>query len=136
MLLAATIGGACAGSGSAGPAAAPPDDARATLEHITAAIGAARCDSDEQCRTVAIGARPCGGPERWMAWSTGDGDGRTIEALAERYAAERQRWHEKTGLMSTCEIRPDPGARCDRGAGLRGRCVLRPAVPGGGGQIR
>ena len=28
------------------------------------------CTSDAQCRTVAVGAKPCGGPETFLPYST------------------------------------------------------------------
>lgn len=114
---ASLVAGACAQP----RAADPPGSVR---EQITAEIGDARCTTSAQCRTLPLGSRPCGGPERYLAWSSARSDGARLAALAERDAAERRAANEKSGLASTCEFRPDPGAQC-----VAGRCVLR-AAPG------
>jgi hypothetical protein len=110
---ASLVAGACAQP----RAADPPGSVR---EQITAEIGDARCSEAAQCRTLPLGSRPCGGPERYLAWSSAKSDGARLAALAERDAEERRRVHEDSGRASTCEFRPDPGAMC-----VAGRCVLR-----------
>jgi hypothetical protein len=111
---ASLVAGACAQP----PAAAdPPGSVR---EQITAEIGDARCSETAQCRTLPLASRPCGGPERYLAWSSARSDGARLAALAERDAAERRAANEQSGLASTCEFRPDPGAQC-----VASRCVLR-----------
>lgn len=117
------------------PAPAPaPASAPATPASLLAAIeaerGAASCDSDAQCRTIGVGAKACGGPERYLAWSSKDGDGSRLKALVEQHAALRRQEDAASGMMSTCNLIPDPGATCQAG-----QCVLRP--PGlGGSQAR
>jgi len=110
------------------PAAAAPRGAagEAQLQRVQALIGSARCTADAQCRVIGIGDRPCGGPESYLAWSTTQTDAQALEAAARAHADERRRWHEKAGLMSTCEFRPPPAARCDRRAEGDGRCVTVP----------
>lgn len=112
--------------------AAPPGAPRAheALKQIDRLIGAARCREDSQCRVAGIGARACGGPETYRAWSTMHTDARALDTWLQVYAQERQRWHEKVGLMSTCEVVPAPGARCARERGAVGRCVLDPTAAG------
>ncbi len=63
-------------------AADAPAGAEAPMEKIRALIGDAACDSDAQCRTIAIGAKACGGPEAYLAWST-----KRTDATALREAA-------------------------------------------------
>ena len=121
------LGLACPALAS-GPTPAPVARAApgaARLEQVRSIIGAARCSADSQCRVLGIGTRPCGGPESHLAWSTVRTDARALEAAARAYAEERQRWHEKSGLMSTCDVRPAPGVACRR-QGERARCTLLP----------
>ena len=99
------------------------------MARIDQLIGQANCTSDEQCRVAGIGARPCGGPESYRAWSTQGTPAAELEQHLQDYARERQRWHEKMGLMSTCEFRAAPHVRCER-PGQVGRCVLVPAAAG------
>lgn len=93
----------------------------ALRRRIEAEIGDAACTGDAQCRTLPIGARSCGGPEGWMAWSVASGKTDVLKALADDLAAMQRQRNERFGIMSTCQVIPDPGAVCrDR------RCVLRP----------
>lgn len=107
------LGAACAAAPD-GPAAEA-----ALLAQIEAEIGQAACTADMQCRTLAIGARACGGPERWMAWSVTTGRGERLAALSDQLSALVQARNERIGLMSICVVVPDPGAVC-----RAGHCVV------------
>lgn len=113
------------------PATAPPGEAVATansadvLTDIRQAIGEAACSTSAQCRTLPVGAKACGGPQEYLAWSTSRGDQKALEALAERSKALRQEEIKRSGEMSICMHIPDPGASC-----VAGTCQLRTAAPG------
>jgi len=98
------------------------------LARIDAERGAAACDTDAQCHTIGIGHKACGGPERYLAWSSKDSDGTRLRALVAEHAAARRAEDTKNGMMSTCSVVPDPGATC-----AAGHCVLRAAGTGPGG---
>lgn len=91
----------------------------ALLASIEAEIGEAPCTADAQCHTLPIGARACGGPERWMAWSAAASRGERLTALSDKLSQLAQARNERIGLMSTCVVVPDPGAVC-----RAGRCVV------------
>jgi hypothetical protein len=112
---ASLVAGACAQ-----PTRGADAPATTVRDQITAEIGDARCSESAQCRTLPLGSRACGGPERYVAWSSQRSDGAKLAALAERDAEERRRINEDSGRASTCELRPDPGAQC-----FASRCVLR-----------
>ena len=121
--LALAAGLACAACSPAA-IATPAKGSGATAEdQLRQAVGDAACSGDAQCRTLAWGAKACGGPERWVAWSTQRSDGAALEALAQRHAAERRSEQERKGMVSTCNVVPDPGARC-----VAQRCQLNNAV--------
>jgi hypothetical protein len=86
-----------------------------TLEQIRALIGTAPCNHSNQCRTLPIGARPCGGPEAYLAWSTVNASEFELRALAERYKAERDAHNRASGMISDCRYIADPGAVCRAG---------------------
>ena len=90
------------------------------LEQIQSEVGKAACDSTEQCQTIAIGAKACGGPERYLAWSSKNNDGKKIKALAYAQAEAQRRQQQNDGMLSTCSIITDPGASC-----VAGRCELQ-----------
>ncbi|KQQ88876.1 hypothetical protein ASF77_09160 [Massilia sp. Leaf139] len=109
---------------AAAPAApvASANPAGGTLEQIRALIGNAACTDASQCRTLPIGARPCGGPEAYLAYSTSSSPEAQLLALAERHKQERAAIHAASGMMSNCRFMPDPGAVC-----VAGTCQLAPA---------
>jgi len=107
----------------AAPAAALHSDREeeaALLARIKAEIGDARCDSQAQCHTLAIGEKACGGPETWLAWSTASANGDALTAWAAELAALQRRRNARSGIQSTCVYNADPGATCQAG-----HCVIR-----------
>jgi hypothetical protein len=111
----------------AGCAAASRLDAAATpaqtLQQIRTLIGNPACTDTSQCRSLPLGARACGGPQGYLAWSTAQTDGAAVTALAERYKAQRQVEIKEKGEMSDCRFLSDPGATC-----VAGTCQLGASV--------
>lgn len=107
-------------------AAAPAGQMHQDLwQQIQAEIGSASCDSSTQCRTMPVGHKSCGGPERYAAYSTKSGDRARLLAMGEQYAAARKAENERGGMVSNCMMERDPGATC-----VASRCVL---MKGGAG---
>ena len=95
--------------------AAPADGQGDTLARIRALAGTPSCTSDDQCHSLPLGARPCGGPESYLPWSSAKTQQAEIEALGERYKEERRAANKAAGMMSTCQFLMDPGAVCRAG---------------------
>jgi hypothetical protein len=133
------------GCAAAAPAA---EDAAQTLERLRDLAGHGACDDTAQCHTVAVGAKACGGPEAYLAWSDADpATAPRVAALAAQYAAARRAANRAAPAMaSDCRLVPDPGAMCRlpapaasntaqntasgaaaTGSAAAGQCVLRPA---------
>jgi hypothetical protein len=93
----------------------PQDGQGDTLSRIRALAGTPACSEDSQCHTLALGARACGGPESYLAWSSARTPQAEIQALGERYREERRAANVASGVMSTCRFLPDPGAVCRAG---------------------
>jgi len=110
------------------PASAPvrtDDPNKPTLVEIVSLIGDAACDTAEQCHTVGIGDKPCGGPEAYLAWSSAVTPPDALAALAARHRAARRAQNERSSLRSNCAVTPDPGAVClPRAAGSKRACQL------------
>jgi hypothetical protein len=102
---------------------APQQGQGDTLARIRALVGTPACSGDEQCHTLALGARPCGGPESYLPWSSAKTSQAELEALGERYREERRAANKASGGVSTCQFLMDPGAVCRAGT----------CQPGGGG---
>jgi hypothetical protein len=101
-------------------------DAAYRHARIMQAIGDAACDSDSQCRVIGIGARACGGPQAYAAWSTAATDEADLRRLVDEDARATRKALEKAGISSTCVMLPVPEVQCrpsgERDAG--GHCVL------------
>jgi hypothetical protein len=121
MLGAHASSGQSAGQGARGtPGAAPANSG--TLARIQGLVGTASCTSDAQCHTLALGAKPCGGTESYLAWSSASTSEAELRALGDVYKAERQAANK--GRMSDCRALVDPGAVCRAGT-----CQLGAAAP-------
>lgn len=108
---------------AAGPAQdqAPAAAAKgATLDEIRKLIASPACTDSSQCHSLPIGARACGGPEYYLAWSSASTNADQLRALGEHYKAERQAEDKASGRVSDCRYAMDPGAVCNAGT-----CQLR-----------
>lgn len=86
---------------------------------IDSEIGEAKCERDGQCKALAIGANPCGGPEAYKTYSEAETDVARLIQLAEQYKIVRKTLHAKTGTMGACVVIPQPGVQCENR-----RCVI------------
>lgn len=98
------------------PMAAPQkpvaDDTVALLQGIRKEIGDAACNSDAQCHVIGIGAKACGGPDAFLAWSDRVSERNRLLELVSRHRAARQRENESSGIASDCSISPEPQVVC------------------------
>lgn len=112
---------AAAPSGSAASAAAEPvRDVAAALQALRSEIGDAACRADADCRTIAVGNKPCGGPQAYLPWSSTRSDAQRIGELASAHAALQRAEQRRRNLVSDCAFVTDPGSACSAN-----RCVLR-----------
>jgi hypothetical protein len=124
---------ACATEPTAAPkrAGTQGESAAQHFARLQALIGEAPCDSDDQCRTIGVGAKACGGPGRYLAWSTRNVKPAELEAQAQAYAQAVRAENERSGLVSDCSLVTDPGALC-----RARRCELQRPRPGAGLPVR
>ncbi|WP_295992836.1 hypothetical protein [Rugamonas sp.] len=125
-LLAAAV--ACAASSSATPDAAPDaaPQPQALLQQIHELIGTPACTASSECKSLAVGAKACGGPDYYLPWSNVHTAPAELADAAERYRQARRAQVIARHEMSTCNITADPGAYCKAG-----QCVLRrPSLSG------
>jgi hypothetical protein len=110
---------ACA-SCAAAPAYSPDVvDSAALLFQIRAEIGDPVCDAPQQCSSIAVGAKACGGPEGHLAWSSKVGNSNKLANLVAQHALARKAEQERNGMVSDCMVVVNPGATC-----VAGRCTL------------
>ncbi len=109
---------ACGGSDSA---AEDLQSSMQTLtEQIDALIGHATCEMTAQCRVIAVGAKPCGGPAQYRAYSTLGTDVAALETAVARFTELSAAWNRETGAISDCAFVTPPPVAC-----ASGRCVAQ-----------
>lgn len=131
----------CLACGCAGADAPAGPDTQ--VEKIRALIGDAACDSDAQCRTIPIGAKACGGPEAYLAWSTKRTDATALREAAAGHGTLPPPARLRPGMRSDCMLVTDPGAYCapsgSPGTGAApnrgGACRLRSTRQGSKGPV-
>jgi hypothetical protein len=118
-LLAAALAGAALVSCAQTAPTPPEPEAQRLSRELRTLIGPATCSADSQCRTVPVGAKACGGPSGYLAWSTTGTDAQRLTDLAARQAEASKQDNATRGMVSTCSMVTDPGAAC-----VAGRCQL------------
>lgn len=113
---------ACADDPAILPKAGPAESRSAQLLiGIQAELGDAACDGPQQCRSIAVGAKPCGGPDAYLAWSIKRTDEKRLRSLVAQHAAARKEENRRANALSTCVFETNPGVSCQAA-----RCTLRP----------
>jgi hypothetical protein len=104
----------CAAAVDSAPsmAAAAPPRSVALHARVVELIGDAACDAQAACRTVGLGAKPCGGAESWLPWSTQVTDAHALQEAVQALAQARVEENKAGGLASDCMRRPDPTVVC------------------------
>ncbi|MDC8770228.1 hypothetical protein [Roseateles albus] len=123
-------------SESAAATQSPAADSLTLWRGIQAEVGDAACDGPHQCHSSAVGAKPCGGPDSYLAWSSKVTDPKKLQSLLEQHRAARLAENQSSGIVSNCAMVTDPGARCipnPKGSGLV--CVLNDRHSGGNAAI-
>jgi len=91
---------------------APAQPTPTAAQEVEALIGDAVCTSDAECHTIGVGAKSCGGPQAYLAWSSRRTDGAALRLAAQRQAKAELAAAQASGIRSNCAITPDPGAFC------------------------
>lgn len=85
------------------------------LNMIHEEIGDAAADDESACRALPIGAKPCGGPWRYIPYSAQESDEALLEELAEKYYQINRQYNEETGQMSDCAYVGEPPVTWENG---------------------
>jgi len=86
------------------------------LERLTENKG---CEQDNQCKVIGVGARPCGGPDQYLLYSTLHTDEKMLSYTNDRYQKLKKQQNEKLGLMSTCQMLMPPVSAC-----IENKCAI------------
>ena len=75
---------------------------------IDVEIGEPRADSVAQCKYIAFGAKPCGGPWTYLVYSTTRTDESKLQRLVREYNALQKKINAEERLGSDCRLVPEP----------------------------
>lgn len=84
-------------------------------------VGEPVCESAADCRAIAFGAKPCGGPWTYLPYSISVTDSARLSRAAARYDRREEELNRKDGRVSDCRYVPEPGLEC-----REGRCTTTP----------
>ena len=90
-----------------------------TQKEINQIIDVAKCTDSKQCKSLAIGAKACGGPQSYQIYSTLKTDVEKLITLGEQLKLLNKRYIKEEGLMSDCMMVMPPAVAC-----LNNRCQL------------
>src|SRR5512134_323427 len=111
-LMVALLGGAAAGCAGAADTASLEQELAALRAGIVKEIGNAPCANLVHCRLLAIGARPCGGPDEYLAYSSITGDKTQLENKAFEYGLLQEDLHRARGTVGPCVMLLEPRLVC------------------------
>ena len=98
------------------------EEAARLRQQIAAVISEASwCRNIVNCRVIGLGARPCGGPEEYVAFSIWNNTGDELRNLVTEYNLLREELMLDSDEVGTCEVLPKPNTNC-----LQSRCVTVP----------
>lgn len=80
---------------------------REQLQEIEALIGESHCDDSEDCDYLALGAKPCGGPQAYVIFAN-DIDRQQLQKLVVDYTNLEKKYNEKFGIASDCALVSPP----------------------------
>ena len=83
---------------------------------------ASACTVDTECHSVAVGAKACGGPTGYRAYSSKTVSTASVDALAQHERDLAAQAARESHEVSTCFMLADPGAHCQQN-----KCVTGPA---------
>lgn len=76
------------------------------------------CSTSLQCSSVAAGAKPCGGPWRYLVYSTVNVNERELRRRIDDLFAFEREYNMRNGIASDCSVPRPPTPAC-----VDGTCV-------------
>jgi hypothetical protein len=79
---------------------------------ILAMIGAAPCANVVHCRLLALGTRPCGGADEYLAYSSHTVNRAVLENKALEYTLIQEDVQRAKSIAGVCVVLPEPRLDC------------------------
>jgi hypothetical protein len=77
------------------------------------------CDTNDQCKSIGFGDKPCGGFSSYLPYSTKTVDEISLIEKVSAYNTLDREYHQKNQIVSTCEMLLQPTVTC-----VQGQCTL------------
>lgn len=74
------------------------------------------CTGDAECKFMAIGHKPCGGPASYIIYSSNSVDEGALEVVVNEYSELQRKINEDTGAISDCSVENPPSIGCRSGS--------------------
>ncbi len=81
-------------------------------QDIIDTIGIASCTDNNQCATIAVGNKPCGGPTHYLAYSSQSTDVDVLSSLVTQFNAAQREENMRLGHISNCMVVSEPAVVC------------------------
>ncbi len=82
-----------------------------------------QCATSTDCNILPVGARACGGPSSFVAYSVKSSNIENIHSLAQLTTQLEQQYNSENSVLSMCFIAMPPSAVCDETK----KCVTGPS---------
>lgn len=76
------------------------------------------CTDDSQCGSFALGVKACGGPAKYVVFSTAHVDGKALSDAVADFNAYDAGWQAQEGILSDCSLAQDANPAC-----VQNQCV-------------
>ena len=94
------------------------DDIKTAKAELNTLITDKQCDTSTQCRISAVGSRACGGPSRFIVYSTKSASEKQVAALSDKITKLESSYNSQKGMMSICQHLTTPSTQC-----VENKCV-------------
>jgi hypothetical protein len=103
----------------------PKGQMKMLAEEISTMTHNRSCKQLSECRTVALGARACGGPKRYVVYSVNNVNETDLLVKASSYNSYDQQLNGDSNTVGTCDVLMPPKLGCQKNL-----CVQFAAKPG------
>jgi len=86
-------------------------------------VAEAGCSAIGECRSLPLGAKPCGGPWEYLIYSTTDTDTLKIEEKVNEHNEWNRVLNSRYGYISDCGIVGEPQLLCSKGKCVDGNKI-------------
>jgi uncharacterized phage infection (PIP) family protein YhgE len=85
---------------------------KVSVDKLKALIADPQCDTTEQCKTLPVGSRACGGPSSFVVYSDKTADESELTALSAKITEYERNLNAKNDMASICQHLSAPVTQC------------------------